>query len=125
VSPTSRRKAVTITRAGAWCAEQAGAVLEFPFGPDPAVYKVGGKIFALISLNTTPGRMSVKVDPEDGVALRAQYECIIEGYHLNKRHWVTVNFVEEINPSVVHELIIDSHAIVRESLPKKLRDTLS
>jgi predicted DNA-binding protein (MmcQ/YjbR family) len=124
VSAASSGKAVTIKQVHAWCAEQPGATLEFPFGPDPAVYKVGGKIFALIGLNDVPGRMSVKVDPEDGVALRAQYECVIEGYHLNKRHWVTVNFVSEIKPSVVHELIIDSHAIVRESLPKKIRDML-
>jgi predicted DNA-binding protein (MmcQ/YjbR family) len=117
-------KPVTIKQAGAWCAEQPGAVLEFPFGPDPAVYKVGGKIFALIGLNDAPARMSVKVDPEDGVALRAQYECIIPGYHLNKRHWVTVNFVDEIKPSVVRELIADSYAIVRESLPKKVRDAI-
>jgi predicted DNA-binding protein (MmcQ/YjbR family) len=115
---------VTIKQAGAWCAEQPSAVLEFPFGPDPAVYKVAGKIFALISLNQVPGRMSVKVDPEDGVALRSQYDCIIEGYHLNKRHWVTVNFVDEIAPQVVRELIIDSYAIVRESLPKKVREAL-
>jgi predicted DNA-binding protein (MmcQ/YjbR family) len=115
---------VTIKQASAWCAEQPGAVLEFPFGPVPAVYKVGGKMFALISLNEVPGRMSVKVDPDDGVALRAQYSCVIEGYHLNKRHWVTVNFVDEIAPKVVRELIADSYAIVRESLTKKVRESL-
>jgi predicted DNA-binding protein (MmcQ/YjbR family) len=114
-------KVVTIKQVSAWCAELPGAVLEFPFGPVPAVYKVAGKIFALLSLSEVPGRISVKVDPDDGVALRMQYDCVIEGYHLNKRHWVTVSFVEEIEPKVVRELIIDSYSIVRESLPRKVR----
>jgi predicted DNA-binding protein (MmcQ/YjbR family) len=117
-------KVVTIEQAGAWCAALPGAVLEFPFGPVPAVYKVAGKIFALLSLNEVLGRISVKVDPDDGVALRSQYDCVIEGYHLNKRHWVTVSFVEEIAPKVVRELIVDSYSIVRESLPRKVRDSI-
>jgi predicted DNA-binding protein (MmcQ/YjbR family) len=117
-------KVVKIEQAGAWCAALPGAVLEFPFGPVPAVYKVAGKIFALLSLNEVPGRISVKVDPDDGVALRSQYDCVIEGYHLNKRHWVTVSFVAEITPKVVRELIVDSYSIVRQSLARRVRESL-
>ncbi len=98
-----------------------GAVLEFPFGDDAAVYKVGGKMFALATVNDDPGYIALKVDPDDGVALRAQYDFIREGYYMNKRHWITVDLVSEAPMDEVRQLIGESYLLVAESLTKKAR----
>ena len=72
------------------CLKLAGAEETFPFGPETSVFKVGGKMFALTALKRKPLTVSVKCEPELGEQLRASYEEIEPGYHLNKRHWLTV-----------------------------------
>lgn len=100
-----------------------GAQLSQPFGPDTDVYKVGSKIFALLSdMSGSPG-INVKIPPEDGEALRA-IEYIRAGYHMNKHHWITVGFVASTDPELLTELIEDSYALVRSSLPKRVRTAL-
>lgn len=66
------------------------AVLEYPFGEEVAVYKVNGKMFALIPEGSSPVRISLKCDPQLAEALRAKYESVMPGYHLNKKHWNTI-----------------------------------
>src|SRR5262245_2562672 len=73
-----------------WCLEQTGAIEDFPFGPEHSVFKVGGKMFALSTLDRAPLEVSVKCEPELAVNLRDSYEAIRPGYHLNKRHWNTI-----------------------------------
>jgi predicted DNA-binding protein (MmcQ/YjbR family) len=103
-----------------WCAEQPHSTLEFPFGDQAAVYKVGGKMFALLSVDDR-NLLTVKTDPDEGEAMRAEYECVSEGYHMNKRHWITIDLPGDIPPDVVEEAIIASHQIVFASLSKKIR----
>ena len=62
---------------------------------------------------------SLKATPEEGEALRARYESVIPGYHLNKRHWITVNFPTDVPTAELHELVEESYRSVVESLPKK------
>ncbi len=70
--------------------------LDFPFGQEVSVYKVGhnengeGKMFALIAENTKPVRISLKCDPLLAEKLRETYETVLPGYHLNKKHWNTI-----------------------------------
>ncbi len=66
------------------------AKLDYPFGQDVAVYKVQDKMFALIQENVSPVRISLKCDPELAKILRQKYETVLEGYHLNKKHWNTI-----------------------------------
>lgn len=72
------------------------AWLDFPFGEDVCVYKVGekdsknSKMFALIPKNVSPARISLKCDPTLAETLRETYETVLPGYHLNKRHWNTI-----------------------------------
>ncbi len=98
-----------------------GAILEFPFGDDAAVYKVGGKMFALATVNDDPGYITLKVDPDDGVVLRSQHDFIREGYYMNKRHWITIDLVPEVPMDEVRELIGESYLLVAGSLTKKAR----
>ena len=67
-----------------------GAYEEFPFGPSVIVFKVMGKMFALIPLEETPLRINLKCDPDLALHLRAAYSSVQPGYHMNKKHWNTI-----------------------------------
>ena len=107
----------------AWSEVQPGAVLEYPFGPEAAVYKVGGKIFALLAVDGSE-YVTLKVEPEEGIALRAQYDFVREGYYMNKRHWITIDLGPDTVMSEVQELIENSYALVVSTLTRKLRNEL-
>lgn len=96
-----------------------------PFGPEHFVQKVGGKMFALYSPEDDPLRMNLKCDPERAIELREEYESIIPGYHMNKRHWNTLVLDGSIPAPLVKELIEHSYRLVFASLPKKVRESLS
>jgi predicted DNA-binding protein (MmcQ/YjbR family) len=97
----------------AWCLEMPGAEETFPFAPGVSVFKVAGKVFALSRLNAVPLEVSVKCDPVLAEDLRASYEAIRPGYHLNKRHWITVTLGGDAGDALVRDLIEDSHDLVR------------
>jgi predicted DNA-binding protein (MmcQ/YjbR family) len=107
-----------------WCLQQRGAVEEFPFGPEHSVFKVGGKMFALSSLDRLPLEVSLKCEPDLAVELRASYEAIRPGYHLNKRHWNTLTLDGSLADQVVREMVEDSYDLVVDALPKRQRDEL-
>jgi predicted DNA-binding protein (MmcQ/YjbR family) len=97
----------------AFCLELPGAQETFPFNPETSVFKVGGKIFALSALGAEELRLSVKVDPEIGEGLRAAHAAIVPGYHLNKKHWITITLGGDAGDDLVRDLIEDSHDLVR------------
>ncbi len=101
------------------CLTKPGAVEETPFGPDNLVFKVGGKMFALASLDEVPPRVNLKCDPERALDLRDRYESVQPGYHMNKRHWNTVEFTGEVPDAELRRMIDDSYELVAKSLPKK------
>ncbi|MGB1289311.1 MAG: MmcQ/YjbR family DNA-binding protein, partial [Aggregatilineales bacterium] len=68
---------------------QPGTEETQPFGPGALVYKVMGKMFALVATDD-PARISLKCDPEEAILLRETYESVQPGYHMNKKHWNTV-----------------------------------
>jgi predicted DNA-binding protein (MmcQ/YjbR family) len=82
----------------------------YPFGEETTVFKVVGKIFALGPIDR--GSISVKVDPEDSIALRADYPAITPGYHLNKKHWITIE-TKDVPAELVEDLICNSHGMVK------------
>lgn len=78
---------------------------ETPFGPEHLVYKVAGKMFAILSPEEVPVRMNLKCDPDRAVELRDEFEAIEPGYHMNKRHWNTLNLNGSLEDEFVIELI--------------------
>jgi predicted DNA-binding protein (MmcQ/YjbR family) len=108
----------------AWCLEQPGAVEEFPFGPEHAVFKVAGKMFALSALEREPLEVSVKCEPELAVALRSSYDAVRPGYHLNKRHWNTVTVDGRLEDQLVRDMVEDSYDLVVSALPARVREEL-
>ena len=107
-----------------WCLQFAGALEDFPFGPEPSVFKVAGKMFALSVLDRAPLEVSVKCEPELAVQLRHTYPAIRPGYHLNKRHWNTVTLDGSLDDQLVRDLIEDSYDLVVSALPRRLREEL-
>lgn len=101
-----------------------GAEETTPFGPDVLVYKVGGKAFALTMPDKFPSRINLKCDPDRAVELRDQYEAILPGYHMNKRHWNTVILDGTVPTALIREMIDMSHELVVASLTKAERAKL-
>jgi predicted DNA-binding protein (MmcQ/YjbR family) len=92
--------------------EMPSAVREYPFGEDVAVYKVGNKMFALMSEDKIPVNLSLKCDPLLAQTLREKYESILPGYHLNKKHWNTLVLSGQLEWPEVQDLIRHSYLLV-------------
>ncbi|HEX2906245.1 MAG TPA: MmcQ/YjbR family DNA-binding protein [Phototrophicaceae bacterium] len=106
----------------AYCLSHLAAVEDFPFGDDPAVFKVMGKMFALLPVGG--GTISLKCDPTWAIILRETYPAVTPGYHLNKRHWNSVAIDDSISDSEVFEMIDHSYDLVVKSLTKAQRQAL-
>lgn len=94
------------------CARLPEAELCHPFGDSTAVFKVAGRMFAAVSLADRPGRITLKCDPGYGAALVDQYQEITPGYHMSKRHWITVTLSAALGPDLVEDLISESYQLV-------------
>lgn len=100
----------------------------FPFGMTTLVFKVGGpgwaKMYALTDVNADPVTVSLKVLPERGDELRTAHGAISPGYHLNKRHWITVTLDGRVPDALIRELVAGSHALVVKGLTRVQRTEL-
>ncbi len=97
----------------------------YPFGPDALVYKVKGKMFAILSKREGREYVTVKVKPEDGEVLTSQFSDITPGYHTNKRHWVTIYYPGDVEDGMVEDLCERSYQLVVKTLTKLQRASLS
>lgn len=97
---------------------------EQPFGPDALVFKVVGKMFALVVWQTVPLRISLKCEPHLAEMLRTTYAAVLPGYHLNKQHWNTVILDGSIAEEEIREMIDASYALVVKGLKKADREQL-
>ena len=92
--------------------------LDYPFGEEAAVYKVGdkekgeGKLFAIISEGSDPLRVSLKCDPHLAETLREKYETVLPGYHLNKKHWNTIICSGQLSDDEIKDLARLSYDLV-------------
>lgn len=92
--------------------------LDYPFGEDAAVYKIGdkdkgeGKMFAIIAEGSEPVRLSLKCDPQLAELLREKYETVLPGYHLNKKHWNTIICSGQVPLDELKDLIRHSYELV-------------
>ena len=110
-----------------FCLSKKGVTEHFPFDEETLVFKVGGKMFCLTSLNEwekgTPS-LNLKCDPDRAQELRAEYEAIIPGWHMSKIHWNTVAFNGDVSDKMMLELINDSYELVFKSLTKKIQSEI-
>ncbi|MBC7707847.1 MmcQ/YjbR family DNA-binding protein [Polaromonas sp.] len=96
----------------AYILSMPNARLDYPFGKDVAVYKVGDKMFALISETKQPLQLSLKCDPGLALVLREKYDEIMPGYHLNKKHWNTIIMAGQVPENEIEDLIRHSYLLV-------------
>jgi predicted DNA-binding protein (MmcQ/YjbR family) len=101
------------------CLSKPGAEETTPFGPDVFVYKVAGKMFALTSPGDFPATVNLKCDPERSIALREEYEGIVPGHHMNKKHWNTVMLNGSVPAKLIRELIDHSYELVGKARKSK------
>ncbi|MBC7443559.1 MAG: MmcQ/YjbR family DNA-binding protein [Ramlibacter sp.] len=106
-----------------FCLSLPQATLTFPFGEETSVFKTSGngKIFALAALDAEPLTVSLKCDPEESRALREEFPQITPGYHLNKKHWITIVLDGHVDDDLVEQLLRESHALVRPKVPRAPR----
>jgi len=104
-----------------YCLSKPGVEESFPFGETTLVFKVGNKIFLLLSLSEIP-QFNAKSDPERAIQLREEFDSIQPGYHMNKKHWITVLVDGRLNQKLILEIIDHSYELVYHSLPKKIKE---
>ena len=107
-----------------YCLSKLAATEDTPFGPDNIVFKVGGKMFALAALDEVPPAVNLKCDPDLALELRDRYEQVRPGYHMNKKHWNTVELGGVIPENEIRKMVDHSYDLVVRSLPKVRRERL-
>ena len=108
-----------------WSAERAeelpGSHVTHPFGPDADVYRVHDFMFMMHTQVNEQAIVLLKARPEDGERLRLGYPQITPGWHMNKRHWITLNPGTELDRQIVDDLVTESYLLVVEKLPRARR----
>jgi len=103
---------LTLEAIKAYCLAKPGSSTGYPFGEGTLVIKVLDRMYALCSEDEQPLRINLKCDPDDALALRAQYSAIFPGYHMNKKHWNSLIMDGSLQDSLVFELIDHSYQLV-------------
>ena len=107
-----------------YCISKPGVTEGFPFNDTALVFKVAGKMFALLDLSVDSKGLTLKCDPDLALELREKHPEVTPAYHFNKQHWIGINFRGSINSSQLRVWIDHSYNIVISSLPKSRRDGL-
>jgi len=105
-----------------FCLSLPHAVEDTPFGPEALVYKVAGKMFALLLPYDVPARLNLKCEPEYALELRDRHAAIRPGYHMNKRHWNTLTLDGSLPTRLVHDLVRHSYDRVVAGLPARQKE---
>ena len=103
-----------------YCISKKGVKEEFPFDLNTLVFKVMGKMFALSDISNF-NSINLKCDPDKAVELREQYDYVRPGFHMNKKHWNTVDINWQLEDALLKEWIDDSYDLVASQLTKKLK----
>lgn len=106
-----------------YCMAKPGVTEDFPFDEQVLVFKVMGKMFALADVDLFVS-INLKCDPERAIELRETYDAVQPGYHMNKKHWNTVEMDGSIGDKLIKEWIDHSYELVVKGLPKKDQQVL-
>ncbi len=101
-----------------------GGESSYPFGPEALVYKVMGKMYALVSQKEEIPRVTLKVNPADGEVLVSQFDSVSPGYYMNKKHWITISLTGELPLEMIKDLSKKSYELVVSKLTKKDKEEL-
>ena len=107
-----------------YCLSKKGATEYFPFDEETLVFRVGSKMFALTSIEKIPFRFNLKCEPEWAIELRETYPCITPGWHMNKKHWNTIEIDGSLSEKFIRKLIDHSYELVLKRLKKSERQEI-
>jgi len=102
-----------------YCLSKVDVEETLPFGPNVIVFKTNGKAFLLLPLDTEQVRFNVKCDPELAETLRETYDCVLPGYHMNKKHWNTIIVDGSVKNAQLKEWIDHSYKLISKKEKKK------
>lgn len=108
----------------ACCLEKKGVSESFPFDDEVLVFKVLDKIFAAVNINKKPWAVNLKCDPEKAIAYREKHPEITPGFHMNKKHWNTVQFGGALPDALIKHLVNHSYELVVSKMTKRNRELL-
>lgn len=106
-----------------YCLSLPLAEEKFPFDQVNLVFFIAGKMFCLTNINQF-NSVNVKCDPDNALELRATYNAVNPGYHMNKKHWNTVTINDDAKDDLIKAWIKDSYNLVILTLPKSKRPEL-
>lgn len=106
-----------------FCIGMKGVTEELPFDENTLVFKVMGKMFALTGMDNFVS-VNVKCDPEKAIELREEYNAVKPGYHMNKKHWNTIEVNSDMADQELRDWVLHSYDLVVAKLPKKTREEL-
>lgn len=107
-----------------YCLSLPNVTERSPFGPDTLCFEIGGKMFCLLDLSGEWNFYNVKVDPDFSIELQDKYFTIRPGYHMNKRHWVSIDFGNQIPVKIERTIIEHAYFQTAKGLSKKMRTSL-
>ena len=107
-----------------YCLSKPAVTESLPFNDTALVFKVTGKMFALLDLSDDGRGIALKCDPELAIELREHHPEVTGAYHFNKTYWNGVNLDGNLSFSQVKKWIDHSYDLVVESLPRKVREEL-
>ncbi|MFN8361866.1 MAG: MmcQ/YjbR family DNA-binding protein [Candidatus Kapaibacterium sp.] len=116
---------MTIPELREYCRAKKGVSEELPFSDDVPVYKVMGKMYALVPLMVDVPRINLKCLPEESLERRARYEAVQLAYHMNKQHWITALCDGTIPREELCQWIDRSYELVVQKLTKAMQKELS
>ena len=106
-----------------YCLSFTGVTEGYPFDEDTLVFKVMDKMFAMADVENFE-RINLKCDPVKAAMLRDLYPEVSPGYHMNKRHWNSIDPQGGLDDVLIREWIEDSYNLVVENLPRKKQKKL-
>ncbi len=109
----------------AYLLSQPEAEEDYPFGPEAAVFKIRNKMFGLLMESKGKARINLKCDPDEALALRDIFPAITAGYHMNKKHWNTVQLDGSVPSGEIERMIDNSYMLVINGMPRAQRPLLT
>ena len=108
-----------------YCLNKPRATEDFPFDANTLVFKISGKMFALVPLEKWDNGLAsinLKCDPEYAIKLREAHESIEPGWHMSKKHWNTLYiYKNDLSPKLISQLIDHSYDMVVKGMTNKMR----
>ena len=107
-----------------YCLSKPDVEESLPFGPEVLVFKTNSKIFLLLMLDSEQIQFNVKCNPDVAIELREKYNCVLPGYHMNKKHWNTIIVDGSVDPGLIKKWIDHSYELVsKKSKPRKINSS--